>query len=93
MARYAGERCEEFRKSLTTQEFARRYRIEPGYMRGPNDCFACIGAIPAKWNRLIFYDGSMLHSDHIEAPQKLTADPLQGRLTLNGFFTCRRNVV
>jgi hypothetical protein len=79
-------------KCLPAAEFARRHRIEPGYMRGSNDYFTCIGTVPAKWNRLIFYDGSMLHSGQIEAPQRLTRDPLRGRLTLNGFFTCRRNI-
>jgi len=49
-------------------------------------------SIPAKWNRLIFYDGGVLHSGDITAPQKLSNDPVAGRLTLNGFFTCRRNV-
>jgi Family of unknown function (DUF6445) len=80
-------------KSLAAQEFVRRHPIEPGYMHGSNAYFTCIGTVPAKWNRLIFYDGSMLHSGHIESPEKLRADPLQGRLTLNGFFTSRRNVV
>jgi hypothetical protein len=80
-------------KSLAPQEFVRRHRIEPGYMRGSNHYFTCIGTVPAKWNRLIFYDGAMFHSGHIEAPEKLNVDPLQGRLTLNGFFTSRRNVV
>lgn len=79
-------------KSLAAEEFVRRHGIEPGYMRGSNDFFTCVGTVPAKWNRLIFYDGSMLHSGQIEAPERLTADPLQGRLTLNGFFTSRRNI-
>ena len=79
-------------KSLDAQEFTRRHGIEPGYIHGSNHYFTCIGTVPAKWNRLIFYDGSVLHSGHIEAPEKLNLDPLQGRLTLNGFFTCRRNV-
>jgi hypothetical protein len=39
---------------------------------------------------MIFYDGSVLHSGHIEAPEKLTVDPLQGRLTLNG-AECQRS--
>jgi hypothetical protein len=80
-------------KNLAAEEFVRRHRIEPGYIRGSNDYFTCIGTVLAKWNRLIFYDGSVLHSGHIEAPERLTVDPLQGRLTLNGFFTCRRSVV
>ena len=80
-------------KRLSAEDFVRRHRIEPGYIRGSNEFFTCIGTVPAKWNRLIFYDGSILHSGHIEAPEKLSVDPLRGRLTLNGFFTCRRNVV
>jgi hypothetical protein len=80
-------------KILAAEEFVRRHRIEPGYMLGSNDYFTCIGTVPAKWNRMIFYDGGMLHSGHIEAPEKLTVDPLQGRLTLNGFFTSRRNII
>jgi hypothetical protein len=41
---------------------------------------------------LIFYDGGLLHSGDITAPGKLSKDPVAGRLTLNGFFTCRRNL-
>jgi hypothetical protein len=80
-------------KSLTSADFTRRYAIEAGYIEQSNAYFACVGSIAAKWNRMIFYDGSMLHSGHIAAPAKLSADPLEGRLTLNGFFTSRRNVV
>jgi len=47
--------------------------------------------IDAKWNRLIFYDGAMLHSGDIRLPERLSADPRRGRLTLNGFFTSRRH--
>jgi hypothetical protein len=79
-------------KSLTAQQFEQRHHISPGYMRGSNDYFTCIGTVPAQWNRLIFYDGSMLHSGEIDTPEKLSIDPLRGRLTLNGFFTCRRNI-
>ncbi|GAH33624.1 unnamed protein product, partial [marine sediment metagenome] len=55
--------------------------------------FVHIGRVAAKWNRIVFYDGSMLHSGDIFAPDRLSADPLRGRLTLNGFFTSRRNAV
>jgi hypothetical protein len=40
-----------------------------------------------------FADRYVSHVIHIEAPEKLTVDPMQGRFTLNGFFTSRRNVV
>jgi hypothetical protein len=45
----------------------------------------------AAWNRMIFYDGGLFHSADISQPSLNSADPRTGRLTLNGFFTCRRN--
>jgi hypothetical protein len=72
--------------------FAAKYGLSPGYMHESNAWFRRIGGIAAKWNRLIIYDGGMLHASDIAAPDRLTADPQSGRLTLNGFFTCRRNL-
>jgi hypothetical protein len=40
---------------------------------------------------MIYYDGGLFHSGDIGEPSQLSADPRVGRLTLNGFFTCRRN--
>jgi len=77
--------------SLPRDEFARRYDMAPGYMCDSNRFFRRVGHVPAKWNRLIFYDGAMLHSGDIGTPEKLETDPARGRLTLNGFFRCRRN--
>jgi hypothetical protein len=70
--------------------FARKYAIAPGYFSGSNDYFERIGSVPAQWTRMIFYDGGIFHSGDILAPERLSADPLEGRLTLNGFFTCTR---
>jgi hypothetical protein len=36
-------------------------------------------------------DGALLHTGDILAPERLSNDPATGRLTFNGFFTCRRN--
>ena len=77
--------------TLSSAEFERKYAIGTGYMTESNRWFRQIGSVPAKWNRLIFYDGSILHTGDIAAPEKLSDDPARGRLTLNGFFTCRRN--
>ncbi len=44
-------------------------------------------------NRMVFYDGTMLHSSDIPAAGKLSDDPQRGRLTLNGCYTCRRKAV
>jgi len=77
--------------TLAPEAFQRKYPIDPGYMTDSNRWFTKVATVPARWNRLIFYDGSLLHSGHIAAPGRLSADPRCGRLTLNGFFTCRRN--
>jgi hypothetical protein len=77
--------------TLSNEAFTQRHGIEPGYMHASNAYFERVGDIPARWNRLIFYDGSLLHSGSIRAPEKLTTDPRTGRLTVNGFFVCRRN--
>jgi len=75
---------------LPAPEFAVRYGIAAGYQHASNAYFRRVSGIEAKWNRLIFYDGGMPHSAEISAPEKLSADPRYGRLTLNGFFTSRR---
>jgi hypothetical protein len=75
---------------LPPVEFTRRHGIARNYLCASNRCFRRVGGVPAKWNRLIFYDGAMLHSGDIFAPERLSADPRVGRLTLNGFFTSRR---
>jgi hypothetical protein len=64
----------------------------PAYLTTSNPYFELLCTVPAAWNRAIFYDGSIFHSAHIEAPERLSSDPEHGRLTLNGFFTCRRAV-
>jgi hypothetical protein len=63
---------------------------ERGYLLASNAWFELIATVPPAFNRAIFYDGSIFHSSHIGAPDKLSADPARGRLTLNGFFICRR---
>jgi len=77
---------------MDAASFARKHAIAPGYMAGSNSYFRCVGSVPARWNRLIFYDGSVLHSGDIVAPDRLSGNPRTGRLTLNGFFTSRPSV-
>jgi hypothetical protein len=79
--------------TLSNEAFTLRYGLKPGYLCGSNRYFTRVGSVAPKWNRLIFYDGGSLHSGDIGAPEKLSDDPVSGRLTLNGFFTCRRNAV
>jgi hypothetical protein len=93
-ARPAGEMSSLFQDAtmLPSAIFAQKYPEFSGYMHGSNRYFQCVGTVPAKWNRMIFYDGYLLHSGDILAPEKLNNDPLTGRLTLNAFFTSRRHL-
>ncbi|MCK7593306.1 DUF6445 family protein [Pseudomarimonas salicorniae] len=75
---------------LSPADFSARYGITAGYMRDSSDWFEHALNVPPRWNRLIFYDGGLFHCSDIPAPELLDADPARGRLTLNGFFTCRR---
>ncbi len=84
------ERLVHDASTLDRETFARQYSIEPGYFRASNDYFELAGTVPAQWNRMIFYDGSIFHSGDIRAPERMNDDPRAGRLTLNGFFTCSR---
>jgi hypothetical protein len=66
-------------------------RLSPGsgYIRGSNDFFEEIGAIAAVPDRLIIYQGSLLHSGIIPPGMTLSADPKLGRLTANLFVQGR----
>lgn len=77
-------------RSLGPLDFGARYGLRPGYMVGSNAYFERIAQVPAAWNRMIFYDGGEFHSADIDSPDLLSADARAGRLTLNGFFVCRR---
>jgi len=78
-------------RTMSNEEFTQLIGTPPGYLAASNDYFELVCTVPAKYNRVIFYSGSIFHAAHITTPEKLRADPLQGRLTLNAFFTCRRN--
>jgi hypothetical protein len=75
--------------TLGAAQFSARYGVEPGYMRGSNRNFERIASVPAAWNRLVCYDGSLFHSADVD-PTRLSDDPRTGRLTLNGFYICSR---
>lgn len=78
--------------ALPPERFAAEYGIEPGYLTGSNAWFRKLVSVPARWNRMIFYSGTVLHTADIMHPELLVDDPAQGRLTINAFFTCTRKV-
>jgi hypothetical protein len=74
---------------MNAAEFGARYGLEAAYLKGSNLYFERLAQVPAAWNRMLFYNGDLFHSGDIGAHARLSADPRSGRLTLNGFFTCR----
>jgi hypothetical protein len=62
-------------------------RLSPGsgYIHGSDDFFELIRMVEAVPDRLIIYQGSLLHSGVIPPGMTLSADPTQGRLTANLF--------
>ena len=75
--------------TLDAAAFAAKYGLQPSYMTAGNAYFEQIADIPAKWNRLVVYDGMLFHSGDIRHPERMSDDPNTGRLSLNGFFTGR----
>ncbi|HEU4777259.1 MAG TPA: DUF6445 family protein [Telluria sp.] len=67
--------------------------VEPSYLHQSNAWFEQVCTVPAKYNRAIFYEGTVFHAAQIARPELLSADPQRGRLTMNGFFRFRRNAV
>lgn len=60
-----------------------------GYLTQSNPWFRLARTVPPRWNRFVFYDGCVFHGSHIDRPELLSADPRQGRLTLNLFLRHR----
>lgn len=48
--------------------------------------FEFLGMMPARFNRLVVYRGSLLHSAIVNPRLSINADPRKGRLTLNSFY-------
>lgn len=78
--------------SMPPAQFSAQFGIAPGYMTASNAWFEQVCSIPPRWNRMIFYTGTVLHSGDIRHPELLTDDPRRGRLAINGFFTCSRTL-
>lgn len=51
-----------------------------------NKFFTQTGYIEAKFNRLVLYKGSLLHSAYINPSKSIDSNPKTGRLTVNTFF-------
>ena len=56
-----------------------------GYIHGSNQFYEQIGAVEGIADRLIIYQGSLLHSGIIPRGMSFSSDPREGRLTANIF--------
>jgi hypothetical protein len=59
---------------------------DSGYIAGSDAFFEQIGSVEAVPDRLIIYQGSLLHSGIIPPDMSFSADPREGRLTANIFI-------
>jgi hypothetical protein len=63
-----------------------RHPPPPRYFAGSDDRFEFLGMLPARFNRLVIYRGSLLHSAIVDPAIGLDPDPARGRLTVNTFY-------
>lgn len=56
------------------------------YFDDSNEHFTFLGMIPAKFNRLVIYRGSLLHTACINPSISIDSRPDSGRLTVNTFY-------
>jgi len=56
------------------------------YFAEGNEQFEFLGMIPARFNRLVVYPGSLLHTACIHPSLSISSDPRRGRLTVNTFY-------
>ncbi|MXP30338.1 hypothetical protein GRI94_14800 [Erythrobacter jejuensis] len=70
-----------------TTEDLREFGEPPArYHFGDDERYEMIGAVEARVDRLILYRGRQLHSGIIPAPDQLSDNPRDGRLTINMFL-------
>lgn len=73
----------------TAQADAGRLPDDAGYILGSDDFFEQIEAVEAVPDRLIIYQGCLLHSGIIPEGMQFSPDPREGRLTANIFVRGR----
>jgi hypothetical protein len=69
----------------TAEREAAQLPADSGYIQGSDRFFEQIGSVEAVPDRLIIYQGSLLHSGIIPPGMSFSADPRAGRLTANIF--------
>ena len=60
-----------------------------GYLSGSISLFEQVFKVDAKFNRLVIYQGNLLHSANIYSEQSCLADAKKGRLSIASFASVR----
>lgn len=61
-------------------------RVQPGYASQCAPWYEAIGEVTAKFNRVVFYPASLLHSGVVGSGETLSDNAREGRLTITGFI-------
>jgi hypothetical protein len=69
----------------TAEKEAAMLPKDSGYIHGSNQFYEQIGAVEGVVDRLVIYQGSLLHSGIIPPGMSFSGDPREGRLTANIF--------
>jgi len=70
----------------TAKREAAQLRDDSGYIVGSDEFFEQVAAVEAVPDRLLIYQGGLLHSGIIPPEMSFSADPRRGRLTANLFI-------
>lgn len=74
-------------QDLIVQDVAGQGPLPPQYVNASNRLFELTLCMEAKFNRLVVYRGSVLHSMLVDDNTRLDPNPRLGRLTINTFLT------
>ena len=87
------EQLEHDAEALLPEDFTLRHAIAAGYPQASSASFTHALTVPARWNRLLIYEGAAFRAPAIADPARLSADPRRGRLTLRATLACSRHRV
>lgn len=83
------DRFHRYIKTLENEIALAGLPTPPQYMNGDTALFERICSVKAKFNRLIIYRGTSLHSGDISPDYPFNIDPRTGRLTVTSFLYSR----
>lgn len=82
------ERQDSYQQAL--QADFHKHGIPKGYICGDTPLFEVIASVPARFNRLVLYRCSSLHSGDIKPDYKYDLNPGSGRFTIASFLSAAK---